>query len=226
MRCSIDDLSVPSASDQRSTATVSMAVEHTEYLGSYNWTDAEAAEMIVPGKTILHMYHLNHLQLCLLYKGSAPEWIDRSLPIQMKADKGTHYVDQNTFKSPTSVLLPLFRSVDVLNKEVDWPAVDVVTDRNGLRKLLRWINGIDVKGFRIDTELAGEQTVLFSRWEFRNRENLLGRTYGLHFEEAMTSVVPGCERSTSHHRIVKYVRIWFSLSMNFVSYLLSRTSLA
>ncbi|ETW82298.1 hypothetical protein HETIRDRAFT_168757 [Heterobasidion irregulare TC 32-1] len=53
-------------------------------------------------------------------------------------------------------------------------------------------------------ELAGEQTVLFSRWEFRNGENLLGRTYGLHFEEAMTSVVPGCERSTSHHRIVKY----------------------
>lgn len=44
-----------------------------------------------------------------------------------------------------SALLPLFRTVDMLVSEgtienaVDWPAVDFVTDRNNLRKLLRWV---------------------------------------------------------------------------------------
>ena len=55
-------------------------------------------------------------------------------------------------------------------------------------------------------ELAGKQTVLFNRWDARTRENMPGYTYGFNFEKAMTAAVPGCEKGTGHHRIVKYAR--------------------
>jgi hypothetical protein len=95
---------------------------------------------------------------------------------------------------------------------LDWPSIDFVTDRNGLRKLLRWINGSTgtTKDFRIDMQLAGKNTVLFNRWEKRNRESLSGRPYdsfGFGFEKATTTPAVGCEKSTGYHRIVKYVRI-------------------
>ncbi|ETW82297.1 hypothetical protein HETIRDRAFT_46393 [Heterobasidion irregulare TC 32-1] len=183
----VDTLSIHSAINQRSTTTSSTDLEHLEYIGSYNWTNAsDAAEIIVPG--------------------SAPEWTDRSLPIKLSPDRGVRFSHQNGFKSPSSILLPLFKSVDVLNKEVDWPSVDFVTDRSGLRKIMRWVSAGDVWDFRIDMELAGKQTVLFNRWDARTREIMPGYTYGFNFEKAMTVAVPGCEKGTGHHRIVKYAR--------------------
>jgi hypothetical protein len=93
----------------------------------------------------------------------------------------------------------------------DWSTIDFVTDRNGLRKLLRWIGTPHPKEFRIDTQLAGKRTVLLNRWEKRTRESLEGRkysTYGFSFEKASTKPAPNCEESTGYHRIVKYVSLW------------------
>lgn len=91
----------------------------------------------------------------------------------------------------------------------DWSSVDIVTDRNGLRKLLRWINAVSgdpPRDFRIDVELAGSKTVLLNRWEQLTKEQPgARRSYGFNFEEAMTVPAPGCERGTGHHRIVTYV---------------------
>lgn len=111
---------------------------------------------------------------------------------------------------PQSTLLPLITAVNkrAEDKEdkFDWASVDFVTDRNGLRKLLRWIGGeSDLRDFRIDLQLAGEKTVLFNRWEIRTRERFTGRTFGFSFEKASTQVAPGCKDSTSHHRIISYV---------------------
>ena len=104
--------------------------------------------------------------------------------------------------------------MDALGKTVDWPAIDFVTDRNGLRKLSRWISGGDIKDFRIDMELAGEHTILLNRWEAQTRTTFLGKSYGFGFEQAMTAAVPGCEKSTGHHRIVKFVRVQISFIHN------------
>ena len=201
----VDTLSIHPVTNERPTTTTSTAVRNLEYIGSYNWTNAsDAAEIIVPGKIFLTYSSL--VSPSSDTKGSAPEWTDRSLPIKLSPDRGVRFSHQNGFKSPSSILLPLFKSVDVLNKEVDWPSVDFVTDRSGLRKIMRWISAGDVWDFRIDMELAGKQTVLFNRWDARTRENMPGYTYGFNFEKAMTAAVPGCEKGTGHHRIVKYAR--------------------
>jgi hypothetical protein len=131
------------------------------------------------------------------------------MPYQVARDSGVVFVDQNGFRFPNAILLPLIQAVEMTDVDFDWSTVDFVTDRNGLRKLLRWIRKPDAKEFRIDTQLAGKHTVLFNRWEKRTRETLgqTYSTYGFSFEKASTEPAPGCEESTGYHRVVKYVSL-------------------
>ncbi len=102
-------------------------------------------------------------------------------------------------------LLPLFAAVDA-NEDADtfdWSAIDVVTDRNGLRRLLRWISGGTEKNFRIDLQLAGKKTMLMVRWEKEATSPFLGYTYGHNYFNGAAKKPH--EESTSHHRIISYV---------------------
>jgi hypothetical protein len=116
------------------------------------------------------------------------------------------FADQNGFRLPSATLLPLMVAVNQCSEDkFDWSAIDIVTDRNGLRKLMRWIRGgSDVREFRIDLELAGK-TVLFNRWEKQTKEVFSGYTYGFNFEKATTKKRGDCVGSTGHHRIIRYV---------------------
>lgn len=131
------------------------------------------------------------------------------MPYHVHTDDGIAFVDQNGFRCPSATLLPLLMAVERTaeddGRSFEWSSVDFVTDRNGLRKLLRWIGGTASRDFRIDMQLAGKHTILLNRWETCTREQMSGRTYGFNFEKASTAPAPGCERSTGHHRIVRYV---------------------
>ncbi|KAI0775565.1 hypothetical protein BD413DRAFT_278470 [Trametes elegans] len=169
-----------------------------KYIGSYNWVDDYDPTIIVPGSPRI--------------------WTERQLPYRVPSDTGIRMVDQNGFRmGSASTLLPLFRAVDLVAEEnadttLDWRDVDIVTDRNGLRKLMRWLrhSGHEwdepLKEFRIDLQLGGEKTVLMHRWEKRTREMAKPPKSGcgLNFERLTTSPAPGCERGTGHHRIVRY----------------------
>jgi hypothetical protein len=151
-----------------------------------------------------------------LLQGSPRQWQNRPTPYSVHADDGISFVDQNGHRFPSAVLLPLITAVDrkseLNDKPFDWASVDFVTDRNGLRKLLRWIGGNAGRDFRIDMQLAGTRTILLNRWEVRTSEQMSGYTFGFNFEKASTKSAPGCEKSTGHHRIVQYVSflyIWF-----------------
>ncbi|KAJ7250684.1 hypothetical protein C8J57DRAFT_1521090 [Mycena rebaudengoi] len=89
-------------------------VEITDFstIGSYNWVKESTPTIIVPG--------------------SPPEW----------KSKATPFVDQNGFRMPSAMLAPLLIDVDKTSEVAgtsafDWSEIDFVTDRNGLRKLLR-----------------------------------------------------------------------------------------
>jgi len=110
-------------------------------------------------------------------------------------------------------MLPLFAAADAIHDQeaaapVDWPTVDFITDRNDLRRLLRWLNpspGREVHDFRIDVQLVGTKTLVLRRWESPTREVQATRTYGHAFEAAMTHPAPDCP-SSGHHRAITYVR--------------------
>ncbi|KIK69991.1 hypothetical protein GYMLUDRAFT_150751 [Collybiopsis luxurians FD-317 M1] len=167
-------------------------IGNLQYIGSYNW-------MKNPDN-----------QPTIVVPGSPPEWQNVATPYNVPADQGVRSnIDQNSFWCPSSNLAPLIVAVNTQQVEsgkqpFNWSSVDLVTDRNGLRKLLRWINGTAEKDFRIDTQLAGNSTVLFSRWEKRTQEVMTGFTFGFNFEDKTTKPVTGCEESTGHHRIVDY----------------------
>ncbi|KAJ7200323.1 hypothetical protein GGX14DRAFT_372230 [Mycena pura] len=175
-----------------------VTISSLQSVGSYNWTKNSSPTIIVPG--------------------SPAEWQNKATPYQVPADTGLFFIDQNGFRMPSAVLLPLITAVDATHEASGSPAAfdwaganfDFITDRNGLRKLMRWIDGANrdadsdpPKEFRIDTQLAG-RTVLLNRWEKRTRENLSGYTYGFNFEKASTDPAIGCEDSTGHHRMVSY----------------------
>ncbi|TCD66859.1 hypothetical protein EIP91_000813 [Steccherinum ochraceum] len=173
-------------------STAPLQLKNVAYIGSYNWTGADKPTIIVPG---------------------APrEWVGRSTPFRVQADTGTQFVDQHGYRIEKTPLLSLFRAVDALASDgqvahLEWPMFDFVTDRNNLRKLMRWLNGADdaeIKDFRIDLQLGGKRTVLMNRWEKRFKEDMSGLTFGFNFEKATTKLVQGCEGSTGHHRIVRY----------------------
>jgi hypothetical protein len=137
------------------------------------------------------------------------------MPFTVPQDSsGIVFVDQNGYRMKSMPLLPLIKAVEFMprtqgrsDRDVHWPSVDFVTDRSNLRKLMRWIDGYAGRAFRIDAQLAGNGTVLLSRWETRAREQGLPTSYGFNFEEASTTPAAGCEGTTSHHRIVKYVSL-------------------
>jgi hypothetical protein len=124
-------------------------------------------------------------------------------------------MDQNGARMPTAPLVPLFKAVDYMSTidanhvPVDWPSVDLVTDRNGLRKLLRWVvsNGRRTKDWRIDVQLAGTKTMIFSRRETSAKRVADGSSYGKSFEKMFSTPAPGCEKSSGHHRIISFVSL-------------------
>jgi hypothetical protein len=53
-------------------------------------------------------------------------------------------------------------------------------------------------------DMAGDRTVLLTRWELRDREPA-GWGYGHNFVEATTRAAKGCEKTSGHHRVIKFV---------------------
>ncbi|KAJ7480640.1 hypothetical protein FB451DRAFT_1556220 [Mycena latifolia] len=179
------------------------------------FTNSAPSTPLSPDRDIMDGLHPEPLQtLRNPTINNAAKNVNKATPYQVPADIGLFFVDQNGFRMPSAVLLPLITAVDKAHEAsgspaaFDWTAgYDFVTDRNGLRKLMRWIDGADAdpapKDFRIDMQLAG-RTVLLNRWEKRMRENFSGYSFGFNFEKASTDPAAGCEESSGHHRIVKY----------------------
>lgn len=166
------------------------SITDVQHLASYNWVDASTATptIAVPGSPDL--------------------WSPPKVPFQLKKDTGHIYIAQNAARHPESPLEPLFRALYVTHPSFNINAIDVVTDRNNIRKLLgvvnpRW-NGYKREDFTIDVEVRNN-TAILCRNETKVDEYIGPdefRGYGHSFEEKCTDrQVSG---STGHHRIISY----------------------
>ncbi|KAF9783119.1 hypothetical protein BJ322DRAFT_1008508, partial [Thelephora terrestris] len=156
---------------------------------SYNWVDSPNPTIIVPGDPRI--------------------WRDMEMPMTVPLDSGTNFIDQNGHRMNNLTLLPLIRAVQDLTgqgvtEKFDWPSADFVADRGRLRKLLAWSVGLSDQ-WRIDTQLAGANTVLLSgRAPVTKETSGRSRSYAFNYREASTYPVPGLENEYSHHRIIAY----------------------
>lgn len=88
----------------------------------------------------------------------------------------------------------------------DMMPIDLVTDRNSLRKLLRFVSGKIPQDWRIDVDIV-ENTIFFTRWEENQIQIITGAKesgYGHEFEKAFLTYDSDLRQSSGHHRIVRY----------------------
>ncbi|KAE8446397.1 hypothetical protein EG329_012002 [Mollisiaceae sp. DMI_Dod_QoI] len=177
-RLDLQELSTPS----------SASITSVEHLSSYNWIEAPTPTIAIPG--------------------CPPLWTAPKAPRRVKKDSGLVYIAQNAARHPESPLEPLFRALYLVNPSYDIRSIDVVTDRNNIRKLLSFINPSSTQSrletFTINIEVT-KNTAIFCRHETATYD-VIGphefKGFGHEFEKATTaSQISG---STGHHRIISY----------------------
>ncbi|KAL8736511.1 MAG: hypothetical protein Q9166_000303 [cf. Caloplaca sp. 2 TL-2023] len=173
-------------------------IEHTNYptitgfipIASYNWLD-------VPNPTIL-------------VPGCPPIWSPPSNPQTIAPDTGFDFVDQNADRYPQSPLKPLFASIIQMQPAFDFSSIDIITDRNSLRKLYAFAaSDPKLKDFRFGISLFGDEkkTVMFHRMEKMTREVFAeGCFHGYRkgFETQYMRLDEEAKGSRSHYRISEY----------------------
>lgn len=164
-------------------------ISDVKHLSSYSWIESPEPTIAVPGLP--------------------PKWQPPMTRGRLPNDSGFRYIAQNAARHPDSPLEPLFRALYQADPSFDVRNVDLVTDRNNMRKLLSFVNPESTRhgleAFTIHAELAGKNTVILSRVEAQTHEiirpdKFVG--YGHEFEKAYTT----CEipDSTGHYRIIRY----------------------
>lgn len=84
--------------------------------------------------------------------------------------------------------------------------IGLTTDRNSLRKLLRFSSGKGPHSWRIDVDII-QDTMFFTRWEktlFSITTEPLGSGHGTEFEKAFLRFDSDLQESSAHHRIIRY----------------------
>ncbi|KAF5584869.1 geranylgeranyl pyrophosphate synthetase [Fusarium subglutinans] len=164
------------------------SITDVRHLSSYNWIERPTATIAVPG--------------------SPPRWSAPRTSKQLQKDSGLYYINQNEARYPESSLEPLFRALYLTHPAFDVCSIDVVTDRNNIRKLLAFINSDldpgNLEPFTIAVEVIGT-TALFLRDEAAVTRYIAPnefRGFGHKFEEEYT--VNQVNDSTGHHRIIAY----------------------
>lgn len=152
-----------------------------QQLASYNWLNRSVPTITVPG--------------------SPPRWFPPLGPTRLIPDSGMVYIDQNTARNPRFPLESLLRALYTENPDFQICDIDLITDRNNIRKLLRFAQGSSREPFQIQVEIVGK-TALLIRLEDKATDFIVGfKGYGHNFERAYTKNEHGC---TSYHRIIGY----------------------
>jgi hypothetical protein len=141
-----------------------------------------------------------------LIKGVPGRWIEPQVPVRIPQDRGARFVDQNAARNPEYPLEPLFRSIFTVKPDFDPKEIDIVSDRNNIRKLFSIISERPIDDFLIKIELVGD-TLLLTRRERQAREAIIGfHGFGHEFEKRFTSFpkVNELDKSTGHHRVIQY----------------------
>lgn len=148
-----------------------------------------------------------------------PIWREPERGLQLHNDRVSNIGnEQDANVVPKWPLLALVAAVrHERGPEYPLKSVDIITARNSLRRLLRWIRSGGRRSgsfeFRIDVDIVGRRTMLLSRRELRDSEPHVRRAHGhgLAFERAATYSEDDSDgnlymRYMGYNRIVRYVR--------------------
>lgn len=131
------------------------------------------------------------------------------MPLRLQPDQGIRYIDHTgdqCDKANVCRLMPLFQSVEHCSPNFDFKSLNLVCNRNNLRNLLRWIEGVPKKDFRIDLHLVNDKkSLVMLEYEVEFVEEVTPvqfRGYGDNFRK---KTVHTPMSQTKHNRIVTWV---------------------
>ncbi|KAK6193294.1 hypothetical protein LQW54_012595 [Pestalotiopsis sp. IQ-011] len=157
-----------------------------ELLCSYNWINRARPSIYVPE--------------------GAPVFKEISVPITLKADSGLQYIDQNAARVPRYPFEVVFNALQVMNPEVTFDEIDVLVNRNSLRRLLEFCQGRRPDSFRLNLFVINN-TLVIERCTKSAKQMIHGSAnsgYGKSFEHAVTRVPLELQDSMGHHCVLKY----------------------
>lgn len=117
-----------------------------------------------------------------------------------------HFIDQNGFRVPKYPFQVVFQAMEVMKPDFKFDEIDVVVNRNSLRKLLDFCRGRCRDSFRLNLYTISN-TLIVERCEQSTRQMIHGAGdagYGHNFEEAVTRPPPGMSDIAGHHRVLRY----------------------
>ncbi|KAF1953430.1 hypothetical protein CC80DRAFT_149001 [Byssothecium circinans] len=158
--------------------------EDPEIVCCYNWSeDARSNTIFVPGQP--------------------PKWTPPDLPHTLKLDGGLKYSDYNYVRNNRNPYEPMFHALNIMNPNFQFHNVDVIADRNNLRKLLEFVAGKSNGPWRLDLYVVQNTLIIVKKdssfWKKANDQG-----YGDNFEQAFTIPGEGMEDATSHYRAIRY----------------------
>lgn len=163
-------------------------ITDVRHLSSYSWIEGSTPTVIVPGLP--------------------PLWNPLRGPQKLERDSGFVYIAQNAARYPDCPIEPLFRSLFIEHPTFDLRTVDVISDRNNIRKLLQFARPVQsshtLESFTINAEVT-QNTTIFCRTEAATSE-VIGpndfRGFGHEFERRYTTAE--ISDSAGHHRILSF----------------------
>ncbi|KAG6101925.1 hypothetical protein E4U30_000702 [Claviceps sp. LM220 group G6] len=163
-------------------------ITNLKSVSSYSWIDTPTPTIAVPG--------------------SPRFWSPPDIDVRLPKDSGLYYVTENAARLPGSPVAPLFAALFTTNPSFDVRPLDIISDRNFIRRLLWFVNpgsdGDAAEPFTMKLELVGN-TLLFGRHETAVTRQIAPNRYhgyGYEFEKAYTT--KQIADSTSHYSIISY----------------------
>ncbi|KAH7016982.1 hypothetical protein EDB80DRAFT_703938 [Ilyonectria destructans] len=138
--------------------------------------------------------------------GDPPRFISTQVPFSIPRDSKEHFTDRGTFQLPKYTFEVVFRAMEVMNPDYRFDDVDVLIDRNSLRKLLDFVRGNYSNMFRINMFIV-HNTLVVEMWEAMTKMISQGSQntgWGHNFEKAITRPGPGMEDHAEHGRVLRY----------------------
>lgn len=183
-----------------------VALHDFSTVGSHSWTEIGGdPALAVPGKHSVSVYSFDSI----LASGRPSKWIKPRIPLRVPPDEGLRFIDHSGAQCQrlgVSRLMPIIQGVELCTPDFRFQDMNIVCNRNNMRNLLAWIEGSDVKDFRIDVCLANEgKTLLLQEHEVEATEYIDAGTFrgfGDNFRKHCVQEVPG---QTRHNRIITFV---------------------
>lgn len=138
--------------------------------------------------------------------GGPPKWTSPRLPVTLPQDAGRHFIDQNASRVPKYPFEPAFRALSIMKPNTSLNGIDIIANRNSLRKLLDLAAGKKPDPFCMGLNLI-HNTLVISRKERSAEQMIHGASnsgYGHNFERMFTKPDEDMGNSSSHHRVIRY----------------------